>query len=237
MSLPDDIKTLAPHVLTHRLMRYRLRLKTYTVVDPASWLLISSSRFQLKINAKPDSFSCPHYFFFLKLKKPHWLHCQPEINVVFGGGFHDVVAEPIFQSGDISPTFPFTRAFPGEKVIYALKSRKSKTPTVTWLRVQDAWNWTIGPEDEEVLAPSHVPDRGFLTNVFSLRWFEKGGTRVVYYCCSRKRGIYAIGPARLDSGDFLWHFEQEFGPKSNADCVFQLFCHFLKWDPSRRPIW
>ena len=48
--------------------------------------------------------------------------------------------------------------------------------------------------------------------MFSLRWFERA--RRSYILLFRKRGIYAIGPARLDSGDLFGIFEQvkEVGP-------------------------
>ena len=57
-----------------------------------------------------------------------------------------------------------------------------------------------------ILAPSHIQDRGFLTNIFSLRWYEKAQPFI--YLSSRKRGIYSIGPARLDSGDLFGIFEK-----------------------------
>jgi uncharacterized protein (DUF58 family) len=108
--------------------------------------------------------------------------------------------------------FHFTRAFPGEKVNLRVEVENRKLLPLTWLRVQDAWSNAVGPEDEEVLAPSHIPDRGFLSNVFSLRWFERA--RRTYILLFRKRGIYTIGPARLDSGDLFGIFEQvkEVGP-------------------------
>jgi uncharacterized protein (DUF58 family) len=108
--------------------------------------------------------------------------------------------------------FHFTRGFPGERIGLQIDIENRKLLPVSWLRVEDDWARAVGPEDEEMLAPSHIPDRGYLTNIFSLRWFEKA--RRSYTLLLRKRGIYSVGPARLESGDLFGFFEQrqERGP-------------------------
>lgn len=102
--------------------------------------------------------------------------------------------------------FHFTRAFPGETVPLRLEVENRKFLPLSWLRIQDPWPKAVGPADEEILAPSHIPDRGYLTNVFSLRWFERA--RRTYQLLFRKRGVYTVGPARLDSGDLFGFFEK-----------------------------
>jgi uncharacterized protein (DUF58 family) len=102
--------------------------------------------------------------------------------------------------------FHFTRGFPDERIDLKLDIENRKLLPISWLRVEDDWAKAVGPEDEEVLAPSHISDRGFLTNIFSLRWFEKA--RRSYTLLLRKRGIYSIGPARMQSGDLFGFFEQ-----------------------------
>jgi uncharacterized protein (DUF58 family) len=108
--------------------------------------------------------------------------------------------------------FYFTRGFPGEQIGLQVDVENRKLLPISWLRVQDDWDRAVGPPDEELLAPSHIPERGFLTNIFSLRWYEKA--RRTYTLLLRKRGIYTIGPARLESGDLFGIFEQrvEHGP-------------------------
>ena len=101
--------------------------------------------------------------------------------------------------------FHYTRAFPGESVSLRLDVENRKLLPLTWLRVQDPWHKAIGPDDEEILAPSHLPDRGILTNIFSLRWFEIAKRK--YNLVFRKRGIYSVGPTRLESGDLFGFFE------------------------------
>ena len=102
--------------------------------------------------------------------------------------------------------FHFTRGFPGERIDLQVEAENRKLLPISWLRIQDDWDRAVGPEDEEVLAPSHIKDRGFLTNIFNLRWYEKA--RRSYILLLRKRGVYSIGPARLGSGDLFGIFER-----------------------------
>ena len=62
------------------------------------------------------------------------------------------------------------------------------------------------------MLPTHIADQGLLVNIFSLRWFERA--RRIYSLRLRKRGVYAIGPAEVVSGDLFGIFEktEERGP-------------------------
>ncbi len=103
--------------------------------------------------------------------------------------------------------FPYyRRGFPGEKVQLRLEAENHKFLPLSWLFVKDPWPWAVGPEDEELLSPTHIEDRAELINLFSLRWYER--TRRVYTLLFRKRGVYTLGPARLESGDLFGIFEQ-----------------------------
>lgn len=101
----------------------------------------------------------------------------------------------------------FTRAFPGESVDLRLEIENNKLLPVSWVRTEDNWPHPVGPADENLLAPSHHPDRGLLTNLFSLRWFERA--RRSYTLLFRQRGEYRVGPTRLRSGDLFGLYEQE----------------------------
>lgn len=98
----------------------------------------------------------------------------------------------------------YRRTFPGEKVPLQVEIENQKLLPLTWLRIQDPWPKAVGPEDEEILAPTHLPDQGLLTNVFSLRWFERA--RRAYTLEFRKRGVYAVGPVKMESGDLFGIF-------------------------------
>jgi uncharacterized protein (DUF58 family) len=102
--------------------------------------------------------------------------------------------------------FHYSRGFPGEYIDLKVDVENQKILPISWLRIQDDWDRAVGPTDEDILAPSHINDRGFLTNVFSLRWYEKAQRS--YRLLLRKRGVYSIGPARLDTGDLFGIFEK-----------------------------
>ena len=100
----------------------------------------------------------------------------------------------------------FRRAFPGETVPLQVEIENHKLLPLTWLRAQDPWPNAVGPEDPQVLAPTHLPNQGLLTHVFSLRWYERA--RRYYTLKFRKRGVYQVGPVRLESGDLFGIYEQ-----------------------------
>ncbi len=102
--------------------------------------------------------------------------------------------------------FHYTRGFPGEKIAFRAEIENRKFLPLSWLRVQDPWPKMVGPEDENVLAPSHIEDQGFLVNLVSLRWYERA--RRQFSLTLRKRGFYNIGPAALESGDLFGIFQK-----------------------------
>jgi uncharacterized protein (DUF58 family) len=108
--------------------------------------------------------------------------------------------------------FHYTRAFPGEEVPLRLQVENRKLLPISWLRIRDPWPYAIGPEDENVLAPTHLPKIGQMVNIFSLRWFES--SRRSYTLRFRKRGVYPVGPALLESGDLFGMYSEtrEVGP-------------------------
>jgi hypothetical protein len=74
------------------------------------------------------------------------------------------------------------------------------------LRVQNPWSNAVGPEQEDFVASTHLPDQRLLTNVFSLPWYERA--RRQYTFKFRKRGKYEVGPVKLKSGDLFGIFER-----------------------------
>ena len=99
----------------------------------------------------------------------------------------------------------FRRGFPGEELGLQVEVENRKFLPVSWLRIQDPWPEAIGPAEEGVLGPYHIPQVGLLTNVFSLRWFEHRLRR--YTLLLRQRGVYLVGPARVESGDLFGFYE------------------------------
>ena len=125
----------------------------------------------------------------------------------------------------------YRRSFPDEKVPLRLEVENRKLLPISWLRIQDPWPKAIGPEDEDLLAPTHIPSEGLLTNIFSLRWFERA--RREYSLLFRKRGIYPVGPARLESGDLfgLYELNREQGPVE----LFTVFPSLVPFSELRLP--
>lgn len=100
----------------------------------------------------------------------------------------------------------YRRAFPGEIVSLKVEIENNKPLPLSWLRSEDPWPLAVGPDDDDILTPSHIPEHGLLTNVFSLRWFEK--TTRDYTLRFRKRGHYKLGPVTLHSGDAFGIYNQ-----------------------------
>lgn len=108
--------------------------------------------------------------------------------------------------------FHFKRAFPGERYPVHTEIINKKFLPLSWLRVQDPWPKVVGPEDLNLLAPTHNEETGLLTALVSLRWYER--TRRSYQLLFRRRGVYKVGPALLESGDLFGIYQKQapYGP-------------------------
>ncbi len=102
--------------------------------------------------------------------------------------------------------FHYTRGFPGERFPLRMEIENRKLLPIPWLEVQDPWPKAVAPEDESVLAPSHIEDQGLLMNLVSLGWYESA--RRTYPLLLRKRGIYKVGPAVMESGDLFGIYQK-----------------------------
>jgi uncharacterized protein (DUF58 family) len=102
--------------------------------------------------------------------------------------------------------FHFKRGFPGERYPVRVEVENRKFLPLSWLRIQDPWPKLVGPVDEDILAPTYMEDTGLLTVLVSLRWYER--TRRNYEMLYRKRGVYKVGPAILESGDLFGIYQK-----------------------------
>lgn len=101
----------------------------------------------------------------------------------------------------------YRRGFSGETFPIRIEIENRKVLPVSWLRVTDAWPLQVGPDDANTLAPSHIPDQGFLISLYSLRWFQRAvRTHTVLL---RKRGLFPIGPYKMESGDLFGMYQSE----------------------------
>jgi uncharacterized protein (DUF58 family) len=106
----------------------------------------------------------------------------------------------------------YRRGFSGEVIQMQIEVENRKFLPISWLRVQDPVPVAVAPDDENLLKPTHSAEIGLLVSLFSLRWYERD--RRTYDLLLRKRGIYRLGPALIESGDLFGLFEKidEEGP-------------------------
>ncbi|MBC7261966.1 MAG: DUF58 domain-containing protein, partial [Chloroflexi bacterium] len=110
------------------------------------------------------------------------------------------------QGIEFERTFSERRAFLGETVDLTLRVTNRKLLPISWLKVDDEYPLQITMLDGEV-QPSTKPEVGLLSNVMSLRWFERVNWRYRLRC--DKRGVYAFGPVHLQSGDLFGLFSSQ----------------------------
>lgn len=90
------------------------------------------------------------------------------------------------------------RAFYGETITFTLEVTNRKLLPLAWLEVMDELPQELVPLRGRVI-PSLRQRRHHLVNLFSLRWYERVRRHVTMRCTAR--GYFALGPARLRSGD------------------------------------
>jgi uncharacterized protein (DUF58 family) len=103
--------------------------------------------------------------------------------------------------------FHYRRGFPGENTRVTIEVENRKLLPLSWLRVEDPWPLAAAPEDVALLAPSHIQGQGQLVNVYNLRWYDRA--RRSLSIRFSERGIYPVGPARIESGDLFGVYSQD----------------------------
>jgi uncharacterized protein (DUF58 family) len=96
--------------------------------------------------------------------------------------------------------FDTLRLFLGEETEFWIELINAKPLPLPWLKAEDDF-----PQDLPILRTdtrlSTRPRRRLLTNVYSLRWYEKVRRR--YRLRGERRGVYHIGPAQIAAGDLF----------------------------------
>ncbi len=114
--------------------------------------------------------------------------------------------------------FAMDRLFFGEETEFWIELINAKPLPLTWLKADDDF-----PQDLPILrsetAHGTRPQRRVLTNVYSLRWYEKVRRR--YRVRGERRGVYHIGPAQISSGDlFGFHLRHTVMPDLHTVLVY-----------------
>ena len=96
--------------------------------------------------------------------------------------------------------FQTQRLFCGEQLELWVEIVNAKPLPLAWLKAEDEF-----PEDFAIervaLGSSSRPQRRTLTNLLSLRWYERVRRR--YHLTAQHRGAYEFGPVLLSSGDIF----------------------------------
>lgn len=107
----------------------------------------------------------------------------------------------ILRALEYSRSLHYTRGFSGETIDVRIDVRNNKLMPMLWLLTSDLWPRSVGPEDEDILQESHMHGVGRLVNVFRLPSF--GHAKRKYRLGLKSRGIYPLGPTRLNQGILL----------------------------------
>ena len=105
----------------------------------------------------------------------------------------------VLDQVEYSRELPFSKGFPGEEIEVQVSVRNQKVLPMFWLLVADLWPKVIAPTNKKTMLESHRPEAGRLANMFRLPPFGKSS--LSYRVSLQQRGVFALGPARLESGD------------------------------------
>lgn len=101
--------------------------------------------------------------------------------------------------------FTYRRGFPGETTSVRIDVENNKLLPLSWLKTEDPWPKAVAPQESDALAPSHLPNLLELTNMYSLRWFQK--IKRSFTPRFDKRGVYEVGGVRFSTGDLFGMYE------------------------------
>ena len=93
----------------------------------------------------------------------------------------------------------FSKGFPGEEIDIRVSVHNKKLLPMFWLLVADLWPKAVAPKAKGTMLESHRPEAGRLANMFRLLPFGKSSLN--YTVGLEQRGVYPLGPARLEAGD------------------------------------
>lgn len=114
--------------------------------------------------------------------------------------------------------FRYRRFFPGEQLDVEIVVENRKLLPISWLQIEDQWPLYLEPPATSVMPRTdHDPDRGYLINTYSLRWYERIRRRFSF--TAQHRGIFEIGPASVLSGDPFSLFDRKMALENRYEIV------------------
>ncbi|MCI0478220.1 MAG: DUF58 domain-containing protein, partial [Anaerolineales bacterium] len=126
------------------------------------------------------------------------------------------------------------RVFVGETVDLSVRVSNRKILPLAWIKIDDRFPALL--PINKPLAPSHIPRTAFLVQRAALGAFERA--RWDYRITCDQRGFYALGPARIKSGDLFGLFEQELtSPRTDRLIVYPRVLPMDDWGlPPKEPL-
>ena len=127
------------------------------------------------------------------------------------------------------------RVFVGETIDLSVTVTNRKLVPLAWVKIDDQFPTRLTPENK-TLEPSHIPLTAYLSQRAALGWFERA--RWNYRLPCQQRGHYALGPARLRSGDLFGLFEREWlSPRTDRLIVYPAIKPMQDWGlPAKDPL-
>ncbi len=127
------------------------------------------------------------------------------------------------------------RVFVGETIDLGIRINNRKILPLAWVKVDDQFPTALPPLNK-TLAPSHVPLTGYLSQRAALGGFERA--RWQYQIPCTHRGYYALGPAKIKSGDLFGLFDREWiSPRTDRVIVYPRVTPMHEWGlPPKDPL-
>jgi len=127
------------------------------------------------------------------------------------------------------------RVFVGETIQLSTRVSNRKILPLAWITIDDQFPAILAPNGK-ALAPSHIPLTGYLSQRAALGAFERA--RWSYQIECNQRGYYALGPARVRSGDLFGLFEREWlSPRVDKLIVYPRVLPMEDWGlPPKDPL-
>ncbi|OGO39361.1 MAG: hypothetical protein A2147_10420 [Chloroflexi bacterium RBG_16_57_8] len=94
-----------------------------------------------------------------------------------------------------------TRAFYGDEVTFEVSLSNRKVLPLPWVQIEEELDEQLHLPDAVATSPSHRPGRVVLKNLMPLGWYHR--VKRIYPLRCTKRGYFAFGPTRIQTGDYF----------------------------------
>ncbi len=100
----------------------------------------------------------------------------------------------------------YKKGFPGEKTNFFVEVENRKKLPISWLRTIDPWPAQVDLDEKNHVINLQSHEINKFVNIFSMRPWEKITRK--FNITFQKRGVYPVGPLRLESGDIFGYYQR-----------------------------